>query len=292
MSLQKLIFVTGGTGKQGGAVARTLVSQGFDVRVLTRNTKSIKCTELQQLGVECVKGNLDEVDTYREYVRDAYGVFSVQTFEKGVKKEIQQGKTLANLAYQFGVKHFIYSSVAGANLQTGIPHFDSKFEIEEHIKKIRLPYTILRPASLYENFLFPQVKKSIFKGKLLQPTNRETLLQYVSCEDIGKVAVKAFMDRESYLYQTITLASEELTTQQVADLFSAELNMPVAYRKLPWAVTRFILGRDVYKMFSWINKGNKMADMEQLYHFRETEDPVRLKQWIGDNFKDQPRLQA
>lgn len=287
MSLQKLIFVTGGTGKQGGAVTRNLVAQGYAVRALTRNPKSVKCAELQQLGVECVKGNLNEVDTYREYVRNAFGVFSVQTFEKGVKREIEQGKTLANLAYQFGVKHFIYSSVAGADLHTGIPHFESKYEIEEHIKKIGLPYTILRPASLYENFLFPQVKRSILKGKLLQPTNRETLLQFVSCEDVGRMAVKAFDDPDTYLYQTITLASEALTTVQVADLFSAELNMPVAYKKLPWAVTRFILGKDVYKMFTWFNKGNNMADMEQLYHFRETQDPLRLKEWIGNHFKDQ-----
>ena len=292
MSTQQLIFVTGGTGKQGGAVARNLAKNGFKVRVLTRKPESSKCKDLKELGIECVKGNLNEVDTYREYVRNAYGIFSVQTFENGVKKEIAQGKTLANLAYQFGVKHFIYSSVAGADLQSGVPHFESKFEIEEHIKKIRLPYTILRPASLYENFLFPRVKKSILKGKLPQPANRDTILQYVSCEDVGKVAVKAFMNPDKYLNKTITLASEELSTQQVAELFAAELSKPVAYKKLPWPVTRFILGKDVYKMFTWLNKGNKMADMEQLYRFREEEDPLRLKEWIGDHFKDQPRAQA
>jgi len=216
----------------------------------------------------------------------------VQTFENGVKKEIEQGKMLANLAYQFGVKHFIYSSVAGADLHSGIPHFESKYEIEEHIKKIRLPYTILRPASLYENFLFPQVKRSILKGKLLQPINRDTSLQFVSCDDVGKVAVKAFEDPKTYLYQTITLASEELTTQQVAELFSAELNMPVAYKKVPWAVTRFILGKEVYSMFTWFNKGNKMANREQIYNFRETQNPLRLKEWIGGHFKDHQQAQA
>lgn len=292
MSTQKLIFVTGGTGKQGGAVASNLVKQGFKVRVLTRNPDSAKCRKLKELGIECVKGDLNEVETYREYVRNAYGVFSVQTFEKGVKMEIAQGKTLANLAFKFGVEHFVYTSVAGADLNTGIPHFESKFEIEEHIKKIGLPYTILRPASFYENFLFPQVKKSILKGKLMQATNRETLLQYVSCEDVGKLTAKAFLDPGTYLHQTITLASEELTTQQVSDIFSAELNIPVTYKKLPWVVTRFILGKDVYKMFTWLNEGNRLADTEQLYKFREKEDPLSLKEWIGHNFKDQGRAQV
>ena len=92
MANKKLIFVTGGTGKQGGAVARELTKKGFKVKVLTRKPDATLCSELKRLGIECVKGNLDEVDTYREYVRSAYGVFSVQTFEKGTRKEIEQGK--------------------------------------------------------------------------------------------------------------------------------------------------------------------------------------------------------
>src|SRR5690606_28637433 len=130
------------------------------------------------------------------------------------------------------------------------------------------------------------------KGKLLQPTKRETSLQCVTCDDVGKVAVKAFEDPETYIYQTITLASEELTTQQVADLFSADLNILVASKKVIWTVTRLIMGKEVYRMFNWFNKGNKMAGMEQIYHFRETQEPLRLKQWIGHHFKDDHPAQA
>src|SRR5690606_6109327 len=74
------------------AVARELFKAGFQVKVLTRNPTSLKCQELKKRCIECVKGNLNEIDTYREYVRNAYGVFSVQTFEKGVKREIEQEK--------------------------------------------------------------------------------------------------------------------------------------------------------------------------------------------------------
>lgn len=285
MPTQKLIFVTGGTGNQGGAVARNLAGEGFMVKVLTRNPTSARSTELKKLGIELVKGNLNDVETYREYVRNVDGIFSVQTFKDGIRKEIEQGKTLANLACQFNVKHFIYSSVAGADLNSGIPHFESKNEIEEHIKKIGLPYTIIRPASLYENFLFPQVKKAILKGKLVQPTNKETVLQYVSCEDIGKVVVKAFQNGDEYISRTITLAAEELSTQQVAEIFSSELDMPVEYKKLPWVVTRLILGKDVYKMFTWLNKGNRMTDLNEIPE-KETTQLITLRSWIGRNFKE------
>ncbi len=161
----KTIFVTGGTGNQGGAVARSLLHQGFTVKVLTRNTNSAKTQNLKKLNVELVKGDLNDASTYRNHLKDVYGIFSVQTFENGIKKEISHGITLATLGKEYGIQHFLYSSVFGADLNTGVPHMNSKFEIENHIKQTGLPFTIIRPTSLYENFLIPQVKKGILKGK-------------------------------------------------------------------------------------------------------------------------------
>lgn len=286
METKKLILVTGGTGNQGGAVARNLVLNRFKVKVLTRDPDSPKARNLKKLDVELVKGDLDNPATYRHHLKHVHGVFSVQTFEKGTKKETEQGMTLADLAKVMGVNHFVYTSVAGAGLNSGIPHFESKRKIEDHIKKLELPYTIIRPVSLYENFLFPQVKKGILKGKLVQPSNRDTVLQYVASDDIGKIAVKIFRDPELYLSKTLTLATESLSTQQVADLFSEELNIPVEYKKLPWVVTRFILGKDIYKMYSWLNKGNLLAQQDEITGKKDFPEMLSLKNWIGMNFKD------
>ena len=157
----KTIFVTGGTGKQGGAVASNLALKGFTVKVLTRNTTSAKAQILKKLNIQLVKGDLNNVDTYREHLKDVYGIFSVQTFENGIEKEIKQGIALATLAKEFGVMHFLYSSVVGAQLNTGVPHIDSKFKIEKYIRQLGLHFTIIRPTSLSENFLLPQVKNGI-----------------------------------------------------------------------------------------------------------------------------------
>lgn len=286
MESKKLIFVTGGTGNQGGAVARNLVLNGFKVKVLTRDPDSAKARNLKKLDVELIKGDLDNPATYRHHLKHVYGVFSVQTFEKGTKREIEQGKNLADLAKVMGVKHFVYTSVAGAGLNSGIPHFESKLKIEDYIKKLELPYTVIRPVSFYENFLFPQVKKGILKGKLVQPSNRYTVLQYVASDDIGKAVVQIFQNPELYLYQTLTLANESLSTQEVADLFSEQLNIPVAYKKLPWVVTRFVLGKDICKMYSWLNKGNLLAQPEEITVKNDFPEMLSLKNWIGMNFKD------
>ena len=284
MANNKTIFVTGGTGNQGGAVARNLTQQGFIVKVLTRNPNSIQSENLKKMNIEVVKGDLNNADTYREYLKNVYGIFSVQTFENGVEKEINQGITLATVAKEFGVKHFLYSSVFGADLNTGVAHMESKFKIENHIKQIGLPFTIIRPTSLFENFLIPQVKKGILKGKLVQAINRNTVLQYIAAEDIGKAAAKIFQESEMYLGKTIPLATEQLSTQEVADKFSEVLNKKIEYKKLPVLITRLFLGKNLYEMFKWMTEissfQNEVVDLTN----KEFPNPVGLKTWIERNF--------
>ena len=287
MANNKTIFVTGGTGNQGGAVARNLIEQGFTIKVLTRNTNSIKSENLKTMNIEVVKGDLNNPDTYREYLKNVYGIFSVQTFENGVEKEINQGITLATLAKEFGIKHFLYSSVFGADLNTGVAHMESKFKIENHIKQIGLPFTIIRPTSLFENFLIPQVKKGILKGKLVQAIHRNTVLQYIAAEDIGKAAAKIFQESEMYLGKTIPLATEQLSTQEVADKFSEVLNKKIEYKKLPVLVTRLFLGKNLYKMFKWMTEISSFQKEVVDLTKKEFPNPISLKTWIERNFQSQ-----
>ncbi len=285
MTNNKTIFVTGGTGNQGGSVARSLLQQGFTVKVLTRNTNSAKAQNLKKLNIELVKGDLNDASTYRKYLNDVYGIFSVQTFENGVKKEINQGITLATLGKEFGVKHFLYSSVFGAHLNTGVPHMNSKFEIENHIRQIGLPFTIIRPTSLFENFLIPQVKKGILKGKLVQPINRDTIQQYIAAEDVGKAAAKIFLNSNEYWGRTIPLATEQLSNQEVAEAFTKVLNKKIEFKKLPVLITRLFLGKNLYKMFKWIDEKSvfPMEDVESTR--KEFTNLLSLENWIGMNFK-------
>ncbi|MEP6927739.1 MAG: NmrA/HSCARG family protein, partial [Ginsengibacter sp.] len=230
MTNNKIIFVTGATGNQGGAVARNLISRGFTVIALTRNPDSAKAISLKKLNIQPVKGDLDNAVTYREYLKNVYGIFSVQTFENGVDREISQGITLATIAKEIGVNHFLYSSAIGTDLNSGVSHIESKSKIENYIKQSGLPFTIIRPSSFYENFLIPQVKKGILKGKLVQPTNADTVLQYIAADDIGKAAAKIFENNEMFMGRTIPLATEQLSTLEVAQIFSDVLGKKVEYK--------------------------------------------------------------
>src|SRR5918911_986287 len=99
-----------------------------------------------QQGGEVVRGDLDDPDSLRPALRDATGVFSVQNFwETGFEREVRQGIALADLAKAAGTRHFVYSSVGSAHRRTGIIHFEGKWQIEEHIRALGLPHTVVRP---------------------------------------------------------------------------------------------------------------------------------------------------
>ncbi len=285
MENSKRIFVTGGTGNQGGSVAKALVKGGFAVKVLTRNPDSQNALDLAKIGVRLVQGDLNDVRSYKEHIKGVYGIFSVQTFTKGIENEIEQGKALATLAKESDINHFLYSSVMCADTNTGIPHFESKHIIENHVRQLDLRFTIIRPASFYENFLIPQVKKGILKGKFVTPIDHDAIQQYMAAEDIGKAVLKIFQNPEMYLGKTITLAAEQMSIQEVADVFSEALGMKMEYKKLPFLVSRFILGKDLYKMFQWVNGKPHFERSDIEATKREFPGFLDLKSWIAMNFK-------
>ncbi len=286
MKTKNTIFVTGASGNQGGAVARSLLHKGFTVKALTRDPSSQKLKFLNGSYAQIVKGDLDNPETYRDYLKDVEGVFSVQTFMNGTAKEIRQSTDLADMAKSYGIKHFLYSSVAGADRATGIPQFESKFFIENHIRQSGLPYTIIRPSSLFENFLVPQVKNGILKGKLTTPVKRNTVQQFIGATDIGEMSAKIFTNRMEYLGKTITIGTEELDMDQVVAAFSEVLNKEVRYQKLPPILARLFLGKNLYKMFRWLNENDALF-MNNLETFRR-ENPglMGLKEWITINFSE------
>src|SRR4029077_4418131 len=113
----------------------------------------------------------------------ATSLFAMTTPSGGTDAEIRQGIALADTAKAAGV-HLVFTSVGSANRQTGIPHFDSKYEVEKHIAKVGVRATILAPVSFMENIYF--VKEQLAKGiyaSALPPTR--TLAQ-VAVVDIGE----------------------------------------------------------------------------------------------------------
>src|SRR6266511_2913316 len=123
----RLILVTGATGHQGGAVLKHLRKKGFPVRILTRDPDKPEARKLVGSGTEVVRGDLNDQGTLTRALEGVYGVYSVQAANFGdIENEVRQGINLADAAARSRINHLVYSSVASAHKNTGIPHFDSK----------------------------------------------------------------------------------------------------------------------------------------------------------------------
>ncbi len=258
------ILVTGATGRQGGTVARSLVEDGWKVRALVRDSRKEAARELKAIGIELVHGDLDDPASLRRALKDVYGVFSVQTWrEKGVEGEIRMGRNLADAAKATGVKHFIYSSVGGADRRTGIPHFESKYAIEQHIRSLELPSTIFRPVYFMHNFNEPKMESAILNGMLATALRQDRRLQMLAPEDLGTFVRLAFDHPEVYLDKTFELAGDELTMSEAAAVFSRITGRTVHSVQQPIGeVQRF--NRDAGRMYAWFNDNGYHADIPAL----------------------------
>jgi uncharacterized protein YbjT (DUF2867 family) len=278
------VLVTGATGRQGGAVIRHMLPKGWKLRALTRNTRSHAAQELARQGVEVVEGDLEDPASLDRISRDIYGIYSVQDFwAVGARREVRQGKNLADFAKKAGVQHFVYSSVGGAERNTGITHWESKWEIENYIRKLSLPATILRPASFMETYHILEVEVGILKGKLADPVRADKPYQTIATDDIGAFAALAFEHPKDFVGVELEIAGSELTNIDAAQVFSRVLGKPVKFRKLPLPIVRLVLGKEFYQMFRWFNEAGYKADIAGLRRRYPEIHLHTLEEWLYED---------
>ncbi len=278
----KTIFVTGATGHQGSAAVRHLLEAGYKVRGLTRDPDSPRGEALRELGAELVAGDLDDPLSVRNSLTGCYGVFAVLTWvEEGPAGEIKQGRNLADAAKAEGVQHFLYSSVCGADRNTGIPHFESKATNERYMRSIGLPLTVLRPVYFMENFNAPTARRLISEGNLVMALSPDKPLQMVSVEDVGFLAAIILDNPEDWAGRTVDIAGDSLTMPEVAERFSASIGRKVFFRERPLQDLKRI-DSERYLMMKWLNEVGYDADIEAIRQVHPT--LMDLEQWLSKGY--------
>jgi len=281
MSEKTTVLVTGITGKQGGAAAEALLAKGFKVRGLTRNTQSETAKALAARGFEILHGNFDDPKSLHKAVHGTDAVFAMGTsFEAGIEAEVAQGIAIADAVKAEGV-FLVYSSVAGADKQTGIPHFESKFRVEQHIKSIGVPHTIIAPVYFMENIYFPQTKEALDSGTYATPLPTETTLQQVAVADIGNFAALAIERRAEFEGKRIDIASDTSSGSAEAQLLSKALGKEVGYYQVPMEHIR-AMSEDMATMYQWFIDTGYSVDIEGLRRRYPEVGWHTLETWINE----------
>src|SRR5262244_4204253 len=263
-----------------------MLPKRWRLRALVFKADNATVEKLTEQGLDVVRGDLEDLASLERAVRGVYGVYSVQDFwSVGTKREVRQGKNIADAAKRAGVEHFVYSSAGGAERRSGIDHFESKWEIENHIRKLGLPATMIRPVAFMENYYVDQVEIGILKGKLMDPIRADKPYQTIASSDIGAFVALAFDRPKEFIGEAVEIAGSELTNPEAAQVFSRVLGKPVKFQRLPMPIVRLFLGKEFYQMFRWFNAAGFQADIAALrrrypeIHLQTLEEWLRNEGW-------------
>jgi uncharacterized protein YbjT (DUF2867 family) len=259
------VLVTGATGKQGGALARLLLKRGHHVHAFVRSPGSPAARELEQWGARLVPGDFEEPDSIERALRDVDAVFAMATpFDAGgLEGEVRHGRHLIDAAKLARVRHFLYSSVAGADQETGIPHFDTKHVVEGHLRQSGLPYTIIAPVWFMENFLGPSFAEGLHAGVLSLALPPHQGLQMVPVADLAAFCARVLEWPDEFFGRRIEVASDEVTGEQAAALISYVSGYKLRYEEVPLEVVR-ASSEDLGRMFEWFQRVGYHANISAL----------------------------
>ena len=281
MTMNLTVLVSGATGNQGGAVTQALLASGHKVRALTRNTESSRAKRLADQGVELMQGNLDDAKSIGRALQGTDSFYLMGSpQEVGVDGETKQGIALADAAKGADVGHLVYGSVANADLDTGIPHFDSKYQIEEHIKTLGVPYTISAPVFFMDNVIAPWALDALKGGKIMQAMPADRALQQVSVKNIGEFVASLISRREEVFGKRFDFAGDELTGDECATTLTRITGHHVIYEALPVSVVKQ-QSDDMAAMFEWFDRIGYNVDIPELHRSFSDVNWQSYSQWAA-----------
>ncbi|KAH8797991.1 NAD(P)-binding protein [Flagelloscypha sp. PMI_526] len=262
------ILVVGATGRQGGAVLRALqhASKGHPdphrrLFALTRNPSSPAAKKLASEGVQVIQGDINDTAGLTSTLKQVDRAFLVTDISQGTTKEEQAGKNFVAAAKAAGLEHLVFSSVDGAERDSKVPHFESKFQIETALRLSGLSHTVIRPVAFMDMLpIEPGFLRFIALG-IFRAALGGKPIQLVATKDIGFVAACALLEPNEYKGQSIGLAGDELTISQMASALSKSNPAWVAW------IPRFMIALfpyDMKQMFKFFGERGYNVDIPAL----------------------------
>lgn len=177
--------------------------------------------------------------------------FAMATFigDRGTDGEVEHGRTIATAAADSGLPLLVYRSVGGAERHTGVPHFESKWRIEEYMRE-RLRVRFVRPTFFMENLTAAAAPSDSGEVVVRLPLADDVPLQMIAVTDIGIIAATLLLDPDVIDSESVEIAGHELTGGQIAERIGASQGKPARYEALPLEA----LGEDedLKAMFRWL----------------------------------------
>ena len=275
-----MVVVAGATGRQGGAVARHLLSDGWRVRALTRKPEGKPAQRLAALGTEVLGADMADPMTLGTAFRGAYGVYSVQNpMGAGLDGEIEQGRNVADAAKEAGVRHLVYGS-SGPGRRTDVGFWNSKLVVQAHMQALALPITVLRPMAFMElmtdKAFFPPVAMWHVMPKL---TGADRPIPWLCVDDLGAITAKAFADPDRFIGADLKLVADIRSNAECREIWREVTGRKPRKFPMPtWLFERFA-GTDLSAMWRWLQSNDTNTDQTQTRSILPT--ALTVQEWLG-----------
>lgn len=259
MSEKRVIAVMGATGAQGGGLVRAIMEDSdgpFTARAITRDASTDKARALAALGAEVVEADINDRASLERAFAGAHGAFCVTFFWEtfSAEKEMEQARNMAEAAKATGVKHVVWSTLEDTRRWVSldddrmptlqgkykVPHFDGKGEADAIFQEVGVPTTNLLTSFYWDNFIhFGSGPTRGEDGSLtLNLPMGDRKLPGIAAEDIGRSAYGIFKGGSDFIGQTVAVAGEHLTGEELAAGLSEAMKEPVSYNAVPFDVYR------------------------------------------------------
>ena len=192
----ELNVVTGAFGYTGKYIARRLLADGIRVKTLTGHPE-----RPNPFGAQVVAApfNFDDLPTLIDQLSGAstlYNTYWVR-FSRGevtLDRAVENTRTLIQAAKDAGVGRIVHVSITNPSLNSSLPYFRGKAQVEEAIIDSGISYAIIRPTVIFgiEDILINNIAWMLRRFPLfVVPGGGGYRFQPIFVEDLAGLAVDA-----------------------------------------------------------------------------------------------------
>jgi len=289
---KKVIAVIGSTGKQGGALTKSILSDRdgeFAVRALTRNPE--KASKLKDAGAEVVAFDIDNPETHGPAFQGAYGLFVVTNFWEHFdpNKEADQAKAIADSAKEAGISHIIWSTLEATTEffdsmaedrppkigEWYVPHFDGKALADKFFPADKTTF-------LYTSFYLDNLLSMTQNGTLC--TNMgSALLPVVGTEDIGKIAHNIFKAGDKFKGEKVYAVGDIVTCTDMMKIVSEVTGVSFSYvpvNRTEYAALGFPGAADLANMYDFYVRCPEYVENRDVARVKEiSPTTMNVREW-------------
>jgi len=272
MASQKpIVTVVGATGHQGGSVVEFLRRENkYQIRGLTRKPEEEAAKKLKANGVEVVAADIAKKEDLQRAFKGSWAVFAVTQFwEHGESGELAQGKLMAEVAKEQGVKAFLYSSLPNVEKFSGgkisVPHFTGKAKIEEYARGLGFEYTAFpQPAAYFSN----SAKEKNGVLELSMPVRADAPVDWIAISDYGAAVAGILNDLKKYNGKAIAVTSERATPEEIVGKIAKLTGKKTRF--VPWPYDAAVAAgmKELADMFKWFEEYGYYGPGADLNEFR------------------------